>query len=139
MSESTVVQVHHHVYNIYLTNQKGGTPPMYEEFIRWSNERIADCTAQQSALTADGRGDEATFMQIRRNVYNIFLTASRALKGDMAALKVRLERIPEPWSKSLSAAQAHGDVQKAHIEQIKLDTVASIRHFVSNLEAKNHE
>ncbi len=139
MSETTIVQVHNHVYNIYLTHQKGGAQPMYEEFIHWSSERVADCAARQAALAADGRSDEAMFMQIRRNVYNIFLTACRALKGDMAALKVRLERIPEPWSKSLSAAQAHGDVQKAHIEQIKLDTVANIRHFVSNLEAKNHE
>ncbi len=112
---------------------------MFETFAKWSEERIADCEARQTALHHDGRSDEATFMQIRKNVYGIFLTAGRALKGDMAALKVRLERIPEPWEKSLAAAQAHGDMEKAHIEQIKLDTVQAIRHYFDNLEAANHD
>ncbi len=135
MSEVTI----NNVYHIYLSDQKGGIPSMFETFAHWSEERIADCEATQAALIRDGRNDEATFMQIRKNVYNIFLTAGRALKGDMTALKIRLERIPEPWEKSLQAAQAHDDIQKAHIEQIKLDTVAAIRHYVSNLEANRHE
>ncbi len=112
---------------------------MFEAFAKWSEERIADCEALQAILNREGRSDEATFMQIRKNVYGIFLTAGRALKGDMAALKVRLEKIPEPWVKSLAAAQVHGDVEKAHIEQIKLDAVQTIRHYFDNLEAKNHD
>ncbi len=138
-TEINVTQVHNHVYNILLNSPEGGNRPMFEIFAKWSEERIADCEALQAELTRDGRQDEAAFMQIRKNVYNIFLTAGRALKGDMAALKVRLERIPEPWEKSLAAAQAHDDIQKAHIEKIKLETVASIRHYFSSLEAANHD
>lgn len=137
-TEINVTQVHNHVYNIILNNPEGGSQPMFETFAKWSEERIADCEALQAELARDGRQDEATFAQIRKNVYNIFLTAGRALKGDMAALKVRLERIPEPWEKSLAAAQAYGDVEKAHIEKIKLETVNTIRRYFSNLEAMHH-
>lgn len=112
---------------------------MYEEFLKWSDNRIAECAARQAVLAADDRGDEATFMQIRANVYGIFHAACKALKGDMTALRSRLDTIPAAWEKSMLHAQQHGDVQKAHIEQIKLETAAAIRHFLINLEADHHD
>ncbi len=97
------------------------------EFASWSQARIDECTAQQHRLQAEGRGDEAAFMQIRANVYGIFLTVCRALNGDMDAVRVRLNAIPASWVKSLTEAESHGDMHKAHIERIKLDAVAHIR------------
>ena len=110
------------------------------EFLTWCDERTRDCMQQKATLTADGRGDEAAFMQIRANVYGIFRTVCTALKGDIAQLQARLTSIPAAWETALTDAETHGDVQRAHIERIKLETVAGIRHYVNNLqEAKSHD
>lgn len=112
---------------------------MHDEFLTWCDQRTGECMAQQRALSADGRGDEARFMQIRANVYGIFRSVYTAAKGDLTAVQARLTAIPAAWEESLRQAQAHGDLEKAHIEQIKLETVAAIRHYVTHLEANTHD
>lgn len=110
------------------------------EFLNWCDEHTKDCMAQKAALSADGRGDEARFMQIRANVYGIFRSVCAALKGDLDLLAERLTSIPAAWEAALTLAEAHGETENAHIERIKLETAAAIRHYVSNLrEAKEHD
>lgn len=104
------------------------------KFVNWCDERTRDCMARKAALSADGRGDEAAFMQIRANVYGIFRTVFTAVKGDMTALQARLTSIPAAWEAALGEAEKHGDVQRAHIERIKLETASAIRHYVTNLQ-----
>ena len=113
---------------------------MNNEFLNWCDARTADCMAQQRALSADGRGDEARFMQIRANVYGIFRSVYTALKGDLPTVLERLTSIPDAWEKSLEQAEKHGNAETAHIERIKLETAAAIRHYVNNLqEATTHD
>lgn len=112
---------------------------MHDEFLTWCDQRTGECMAQQQSLSADGRGDEARFMQIRANVYGIFRSVYTALKGDLSAVQVRLTAIPASWEASLRQAQEHGDIEKVHIEQIKLETVQTIRHYVTHLEANTHD
>ncbi|MBQ7849078.1 MAG: hypothetical protein IJ343_05090 [Clostridia bacterium] len=113
---------------------------MNYEFIHWCDARTADCMAQQRLLSADGRGDEARFMQIRANVYGICRSVYAALKGDLPTVLERLTSIPAAWEKNLEQAEKHGDTEAAHIERIKLETVAAIRHYVTNLqEATTHD
>ena len=110
------------------------------EFTTWCDERTKDCMARKAALSADGRGDEAAFMQIRANVYGIFRTVYTAVKGDLTQLQARLTSIPAAWEAALYEAEIHGDEAKAHIERLKLETVAAICHYVTNLqEANGHE
>ena len=111
---------------------------MNHEFIQWCDARTADCMAQQRALSADGRGDEARFMQIRADVYGIFPAVYRAVRGNLAALQQRLTSIPAAWERSLEQAEKHGNTETAHIERIKLETVAAIRHYVHNLQEESH-
>lgn len=97
--------------------------------------RIAACQAAVVALHADNRPDEAVFEKIRMNVYDIFhtvYTAGGKVSGGDAVkhldfLRKRLEEISGSWQTALEAAQSHGNSEKAHIEQIKLDAVAEIR------------
>lgn len=112
---------------------------MHDEFLTWCDQRTGECMAQQRVLSADGRGDEASFMQIRANVYGVFRSVYTALKGDLPAVQERLMSIPATWEKSLHLAQTHDDDAKAHIERIKLETAAAIRHYLTHLEAKNHD
>ncbi|MBQ2952139.1 MAG: hypothetical protein IJE07_01140 [Clostridia bacterium] len=109
-------------------------------FITWCDERTRDCMASKARLHADGRDDEAAFMQIRANVYGIFRTVYTAVKGDKPQLQARLTSIPAAWETALAQAEQHGDAQRAHIERIKLEIVAAIRHYVTNAqEAKPHD
>ncbi len=98
-------------------------------------ERIAACQAAVAALNADNRADEAVFEKIRMNVYDIFRTVYAAGEkvsgGDgnqqLDFLLRRLDEIPANWQNALEAARSHGNSEKAHIEQLKLDVVAEIR------------
>ncbi len=111
---------------------------MHDEFLTWCDARIATCKAEQATLTAESRGDEATHMQIRSNVYGIFRTTWTAVKGDRAQMLFRLESIPAAWAKHLALAEAHGDANAAHIERIKLATADEIRNYAMTLE-ENHD
>ncbi|MBQ8200505.1 MAG: hypothetical protein IJZ74_01915 [Clostridia bacterium] len=112
---------------------------MHDEFLKWCDARIADCSARQRILSEDCRGDEARFMQIRSNVYGIFRSVYTALDGDMSQVLDRLASIPAAWEHSLAQAESHGEAEKAHIECIKLETADAIQHYATNLEAKNHD
>ncbi|MBR3764282.1 MAG: hypothetical protein IKK57_06990 [Clostridia bacterium] len=107
------------------------------EFVNWCDERTRECMTRKAALSADGRNDEAAFMQIRANVYGIFRAVHTATKGDLPALLGKLTSIPAAWEAALTEAERHGDVHRACIERIKLETASAIRHYVNNLrEAK---
>lgn len=51
------------------------------EFLNWCDDRTRDCMARKASLSADGRGDEAAFMQIRANVYGIFRAVYTAMRA----------------------------------------------------------
>ena len=103
-------------------------------------ERIAACQAAAAALNADNRADEAVFEKIRMNVYDIFRTVYAAGEkvsgGDgskqLDFLRRRLEEIPASWRNALEAARSHGNSEKAHIEQLKLDVVAEIQQKIAD-------
>ncbi len=96
---------------------------------------IGECTAREDALIADGRKSEAVFAKIEANVFEIFKTilaaGEKACGGDEAKLKQffteRLEQIPANWRVALAQAEQHGDVEKAHIEKLKLNVVEQIK------------
>ena len=112
---------------------------MNNQITTYFEERIAACQAAAAALTADNRADEAVFEKIRLNVFDIFRTVYNAGEkvsgGDGAKqldfLRNRLEGIPSSWQKALEAALVHGNSEKAHIEQIKLEAVEEIRRKVT--------
>jgi hypothetical protein len=101
----------------------------------WLEQKAEACRREQAALRSDMRGDEANFSAIRANIYDIFrtvLAVAEQTAGNDAERAARffekkLEEIPRSWRTSLEKAQAHGDVEKAHVERIKLDALEEIR------------
>lgn len=93
-----------------------------------------ECQTQIAALQADHRADEAVFVKIRLNVFDIFHTvfsAGEKAEGEdqgklMAFFRERLAKIPLSWKNVLEKAKQYGNTEAAHIENIKLDTVAQI-------------
>lgn len=106
-----------------------------EQTVRFFAEQIKTCQSCAETLRADGREDEAVFAKVQANVYDIFRTVfnvavETAGQDDRKAVQfflIRLRQIPQSWHTSLANAQQHGQIQKAHIEHVKLDTVEEIQ------------
>lgn len=105
-----------------------------EKMNRYFEEKIAECSVQKKDLLSDDRRDEANFRQIKSNIYDIFKTilsvAERTKKNDeeiRAFVMSKLSEMAQTWSESGQKADAHGDAQKASIEQIKVETAGEIR------------
>lgn len=104
----------------------------FQEMNSWLTSRITASEQEIQTLNKDGRTDEAVFARVRMNIWGIFKAVLQAAGDDERKAAefflVKLEQIPKNWHTSLLAAEAHGDTEKAHIEQIKLDAAAEIRN-----------
>ncbi len=108
---------------------------------QWLDSKMSLHEQQRLALLEDDRGDEAVFEKISGNVYDIFRTvlsvAEKSCAGEEAAMypffMKRVEQIPSSWHTSFLQAQAHGDADKMHIEQIKLAAVAEVKAMFQNI------
>lgn len=97
--------------------------------------QIAQCAARSKALSADDRQDEARFEQVRANIFDVFKTVfSTALRSSArhSALaepffREKLDQIPANWSAAYRLACQHGEVDKAHLERVKLETAEEIK------------
>ncbi len=103
----------------------------YQAMDTWLCEQINHTAKEIQRLAADNRNDEAVFMKIRKNIFDIFrsvLTVSRNNSPtDSDFFLKRLNLIPQSWHACLLSAQAHDDTEKVQLERIKLDTVNEIR------------
>jgi len=98
-----------------------------DNMMKLAQQRGEEYLAQGSALSLDGRGDEANLMRVRSNICGVFCVLVRAAqkRTDMD-LKQLAENTSAPWSQRLALAQAHGDAITAAIEQSKLETMAML-------------
>lgn len=99
----------------------------YEQFIK---EKKACYLQERQQLEAQDRRDEANFCLVRANICDAFeqvwQAVSRREKTQaeaVTAYRHKLETIPSAWRTRRQEADAHGDVQTAAIEEIKLETV----------------
>ena len=113
-----------------------------KRFESYLDEQIAAWKKRSELLVEDGRKDEGNFEKVRVNVYEIFKTVLSVAeklcgKDDLAKKQFflqRLEQIPMSWTASYDKAKANGDVEKMHIESIKLDTVEEIKNIFMQIE-----
>ena len=106
-----------------------------QKFALYLEEQIAACKERGRLLAADARMDEGNFEKIRANVYEIFKTILSAAervcgKDDLAKRRFFLqkaEEIPMNRKASYEKAEQQGDVEKMHIERIKIDTIQEIK------------
>ena len=104
-------------------------------------EQMAACRRRSELLAGDGRVDEGNFEKIRANVYEIFktvLSAAERVSGedDLAKRQFfleKMEEIPDNWRVSYEKARQQGDVDKMHVESIKLDTIREIKDMCTQI------
>ena len=107
----------------------------HQKFESYLDKQILACKQRSELLTTDDRVDEGNFEKIRANVYEIFktiLSAAEKVYGtdNIAEKRFFLEKadqIPKSWTASYENAKQHGDIEKMHMESIKLDTVREIK------------
>ena len=105
------------------------------KFESYLDDQIAACKQRGRRLAEDDRNDEGNFEKVRANVYEIFKTilavAERVCGKDDRAKRgfflQKAEQIPMSWTVSYEKAEQNGDVEKMHIERIKLDTIQEIK------------
>ena len=105
------------------------------KFESYLDEQIAACRQRSKLLAEDDRMDEGNEEKVRANIYEIFktsLSVAEKVCGKDEFVKKRLflqkaEQIPASWMTSYEKAEQHGDVEKMHIESIKLDTIREIK------------
>ncbi len=105
------------------------------KFESYLEEQIKACRQRSKLLAEEDRVDEGNFEKVRANVYEIFKTilsaAERVCGKDDSAKRCfflqKAEQIPTNWRASYEKAQQNGDVEKIHIESIKLDTIQEIK------------
>lgn len=103
-----------------------------EQFIAYCQEKAEAAGHEVAELEAEERKDESNLAKVRGNVYdicrticsvNIKLADGKAAKDRCLAKWAELRAA---WSASHDLAQTYGDVKKAVIEEIKLQTLAEV-------------
>ena len=112
------------------------------EFVAKLNAEIERLKAEEAALVADNRRDEANLARIRRNIFEICNTVHGVFVQKVAPEKFRaaylakLDEFETAWRKAQAFADANADGEKAAIEAIKLEALAAIRaKFIEAREA----
>ena len=117
------------------------------KFESYLDDQIAACKQRSKLLAEDNRMDEGNFEKVRANVYEIFKTilsvAERVCGTDDSAKKAffsqKAEQIPTSSTASYEKARENGDVEKIHIERIKLDTVREIKDMCMRIWGESHD
>ena len=106
-----------------------------KEFISYLDSRIEEGRSEITALTVDGRTDDANFAKVRTNIYDVCRSVINTLinrpGAGRNAIAAQLERFRTSWSASLEEANKHDDISAAAVEEIKLaalkDVIARFR------------
>lgn len=102
-----------------------------EAFFTALAARNAALKAQAEALQTSDRKDEANLVKVRANIYEVCGTVCRVHMnrpgGDPDACRAQFEKFQAQWGAAREKAAAHGETDKALIEEIKLEALADIR------------
>ena len=111
-----------------------------EKFIHYLDSRIEEGKAKTGELQTNGRSDDANFMKVRTNIYEVCKTVTQTLinrtGAGTGAVKAMLEKFRAEWSASLEKAKAHDNVKGIAVEEMKLSALEDIiAHFEEVSEA----
>ena len=101
-----------------------------KEFISYLDSRIEEGRSEITALTVDGRTDDANFAKVRTNIYDVCRSVINTLINRSGAgrdaVAAQLERFCTTWGAALEKAKQHGDVSGIAVEEIKLSALEDV-------------
>lgn len=96
-------------------------------------EQVAiDLRQQAGQFAAQQRQDDADLTKIRANIYEICATIGKVMcktqpeGAQEAAFLKKLEDLPQNWRVAMETAEAHGNTQRAAVEELKLETLEDV-------------
>ena len=104
------------------------------DFIEYLTKQIEAGKKDIDRLETDGRKDDADFVKVRTNIYDVCRTVTNALMerpgAGAEAVKTQLERFRTGWGAALDKAREHGEARNIVIEETKLEALNDvILHF----------
>ena len=111
-----------------------------KEFLSYLDSRIEEGKAKTAEFQAEGRRDDANFMKVHTNIYEVCKTVSQALMNrpgaGVPAVGAQLERFRTEWSAALEKAKQYNNVSSIAVEETKLSALEDIAaHFREVSEA----
>ncbi len=103
-----------------------------EAFVKELQAIAGELRQQANAFAADRRQDDADLTKIRANIYDICATIGNVVyknaapEQQEAVYLKKLEELPRNWRIALDAAQAHGNGQRAAVEELKLEALEDV-------------
>lgn len=106
------------------------------EFLEYLELSLKSSEEEIKELSGEDRNDEANHAKVKANIFQIFKTVFLGVANQKALNKeevknlfqAKMESIPSNWKKSLENARTFDDMEKAMIEEIKLQTLEEIRN-----------
>lgn len=111
-------------------------------FLKELDRIAADLRQQANVFAADQRQDDADLTKIRANIYEICATIGNVVckitpeEQREAAYRMKLEELPRNWHTALEMARAHGNTQRAAVEELKLEALADV---LARFESRKEE
>ena len=103
-----------------------------EAFVKELQAIAGELRQQANAFAADRRQDDADLTKIRANIYDICATIGNVVCKNIAegqreaAYLKKLEELPRNWHTALEMAKAHGNGQRAAVEELKLEALEDV-------------
>ena len=105
-----------------------------DTFIQYLTEQIDASKAEIARLEEDGCRDDADFVKVRTNIYEVCRTVTNVLANRPGAgpeaIKKQFESFRTIWGAALANAGKHDDARSIVIEEAKLEALADVTaHF----------
>ena len=107
---------------------------MMEDFIGYLTQQIGSGKEDITRLEKEERKDEADFVKVRTNIYEVCKTVTNALAQrpgmGLEAVSARFDGFRKTWGEALDKAREHGDTRNIVIGETKLEVLEDvIAHF----------
>ena len=102
-------------------------------FLKYIDKTVENLKQEEEKLASTDRKDEANLVKVRINVYGICKTVYQVFAQNKEgkvlanAYLEKLDSLEEGWQASQKKAKEYDAVEKAVIEEIKLQAIADIR------------
>ena len=110
-----------------------------DNFIGYLTGKIESGKTEIAQLEEDGCKDDADFVKVRTNIYEVCRTVTNALisrpGAGAEAVKAQFGKFQTIWGNALESARKHGDARNIVIEETKLQALADVmEHFTEAAE-----
>ncbi len=105
-----------------------------KDFIGYLSQQIEAGKNDIARLEKEERQDDADFVKVRTNIYEVCKTVTNALierpGAGVEAVSARFDGFKKSWGAALDKAREHGDARNIVVEETKLEALEDvIAHF----------